>query len=93
MKPVQPSLATTSHHKYMPQNYQSVMCYLQSGLIVLAMIHSVGGDACKLVLYTYSLPSGCGTNLRSRRVPFTVCAALYLSCSNITFSLMVVDDI
>ena len=34
-------------------------------LIVLAMIHSesVGGDACKLVLYTKSLPSGCGTNL------------------------------
>ena len=36
----------------MPQNYQSVMCYLQSGLylrlIVLAVIHSVGGNAVNL---------------------------------------------
>ena len=43
-------------------------CYLQSGLyrlVVLAVIRSVGGDACKLVLYTKSLPSGCGTNLCS----------------------------
>ena len=67
MKSVQPSLATTSHRKCMPRNYY--ICNVLSSiwtlerLIDLAMMPSVGGDACKLVLYTKVLP--CGWNLCS----------------------------
>ena len=63
MKSVQPSLATTVHAtKLLICNVISLIWTLER-LIDLAMMPSVGGDACKLVLYTKSL--SCGWNLCS----------------------------